>query len=201
MECIKPIRFLSNKEIKKSAETAYASLNRENIFPVPIDNIIEGMGFIIIPIHRLKMDMGIDAFINKRKELYIDYDSYMSNSYRYRFSMAHELGHFFLHSDIFNDIDDIPSFINFYNSTSPNVLDMIESQANTFASFFLCPYNHVKDAIQKFIIEPMIKAKITKDKTFIADAANYKIDAIAKYFMVSSQAMSIRLSKFFDKNI
>ncbi|GBR77045.1 hypothetical protein NO2_1501 [Candidatus Termititenax persephonae] len=201
MESINYVQNLAKEQIKKSAECAYNALNENDIFPVPIDRILEmRLGYRIIPILRLKMDLGIDSFITKDKELYIDENTYMAaNSQRYRFSLAHELGHIFLHGKLFENISCLADFISFYKTISGYILDTIEMQANSFASFFLCPYNRISTAIQEFIIKPFnnygIKEVSLSDIEEIA--YTYQIAKIAEYFAVSNQAMSIRMIKYF----
>ena len=204
METIKLVPDLSGKQIKNIAEKAYCDLNAEDLFPVPIDKILElKLGYSIIPIPRLKKDLDIDSFITKDKELYIDEEIYMAeNNQRYRFSLAHELGHITLHETLFKHINAIDDFVLFYKTTPDYILGKLESQSDRFASFFLCPYKYIDIAIRNFVIKPYADSgikNINKDKT--KEAVEYQIAKIANYFNVSSKAMMVRMARYFENNL
>lgn len=96
---------------------------------------------------------------------------------RKRFTIAHELGHFILHSKeqpIF--IDKTPSVM-FRNNSSSTGEDFKEREANAFAASLLMPKRLIEDEISK--------APNDFDKA---------ISYLAKKFEVSQQAMSFRLS-------
>ncbi|SHF82165.1 protein of unknown function [Flavobacterium fluvii] len=97
---------------------------------------------------------------------------------RKRFTVAHELGHFFLHSKnqpLF--IDKTPKIMYRNNASSTGEV-LIEREANAFAAALLMP--------QKLIIEEI-------DKLQENDASKI-ISKLADKFKVSEQAMSFRLS-------
>ncbi|WP_134385243.1 ImmA/IrrE family metallo-endopeptidase [Flavobacterium psychrophilum] len=96
---------------------------------------------------------------------------------RKRFTIAHELGHFILHSKeqpIF--IDKTPSVM-FRNNSSSTGEDFKEREANAFAASLLMP--------KKLIEEEILNAPNDFDKA---------ISYLATTFKVSQQAMSFRLS-------
>ncbi|WP_051199920.1 ImmA/IrrE family metallo-endopeptidase [Flavobacterium subsaxonicum] len=99
------------------------------------------------------------------------------NKNRYRFTIAHELGHFILHSKdqpIF--IDKKPTMM-FRNSASSTGEILKEREANAFAAALLMP--------KKLIID-----EINNAPNHIEDAISY----LSEQFGVSVQAMSFRLS-------
>jgi len=99
------------------------------------------------------------------------------NSNRVRFTIAHEIGHFILHSKeqpIF--VDKIPKVL-FRNSVSSSGSILKEREANSFAAALLMP----KELVEK---------EISKIPNHENDVINY----ISNKFGVSSQAMSFRLS-------
>ncbi|MDR2429152.1 MAG: ImmA/IrrE family metallo-endopeptidase [Candidatus Margulisbacteria bacterium] len=204
MDAINAKYNFSKKQIKDSAETAYKTLNSDDIFPVPIDEILEiRLGYSIIPIPRLKLDLDIDSFITKNQELYIDEAIYMArNNQRYRFSFAHELGHIFLHDTFFNNITCLNDLISAYKNISPDMLTNIETQANQFASFFLCPYGKIIWAIKNFVIKEFNDFGVQPANDDIEEAAlNFQISKIAGYFAVSNHAMTIRMINYFKNKL
>jgi len=68
----------------------------------------------------------------------------MSDTYyrRIRFSLAHELGYFVLHREIFESlkIEAWPDYYRFYNEVPNDQYRFLEDQANKFAGYFLTPH-------------------------------------------------------------
>lgn len=96
---------------------------------------------------------------------------------RQRFTIAHELGHFVLHSkDQPFFIDKMPKVMYRNNASTTGEIQK-EREANAFAAALLMPKDLVKDEINKCF--------------YGGDAA---IRHLAKEFKVSEQAMSFRLS-------
>lgn len=98
---------------------------------------------------------------------------------RKRFTIAHELGHYMLHrnaSKVF--IDSMPVF--FRDSTSGQGVERQEVEANAFAAELLMP-------------EQMIYQELKGRKIDVYDEQS--INGIAEQFGVSTQALTIRLTK------
>lgn len=68
----------------------------------------------------------------------------LHNPKRQRFTIAHELGHFYMHKDKNIDFEDTTFFRNLYNST-------IEYSANEFAANLLMPESSIREVIQSGI--------------------------------------------------
>ena len=96
---------------------------------------------------------------------------------RNRFTVAHELGHFFLHSN------NQPFFVNkmpkimYRNNNSSTGEDLKEREANAFAASILMPKELISEEIQK-----------------CTSSGEATIKQLAKTFKVSEQAMTFRLS-------
>ena len=96
---------------------------------------------------------------------------------RQRFSIAHEIGHFLLHEGKMY----VDARVNFRNALSSKAIDREEIAANAFAAELLMP--------EAFVIVE-IKKVVDKLETLDADIV---IEALARKFIVSIQAMGIRL--------
>lgn len=116
-------------------------------------------------------------FVIKNKKAVILYNKSHKNPQRLRFTIAHELGHYFLHSK------DTPLFIDSYpkvmyrNGLSSSGEDRKEREANAFAASILMP-----------------KVLIVKE---IEDSEDSTVDAVkhlAMKFKVSEMAMTYRLT-------
>lgn len=105
--------------------------------------------------------------------------------YRQRFTMAHELGHFLLHSDKIGDgVDDNVKYRsvpegNFYNQY---ISDSDEVEANKFAASVLMP-------------ERLLRSYIGNTPVSQLD-----IKYLANTFQVSPKAMEIRIKSLFNEN-
>lgn len=97
---------------------------------------------------------------------------------RQRFSIAHELGHYFMHKDLIgpDGVYDEPLWRRETMDRLPPEVQQRESEANRFASAILMP----DDALKSYLA--------SRDKSSIYD--------LAKEFVVSREAMSIRLKSF-----
>lgn len=113
--------------------------------PVPIEEILEfKLGFSIEPEWQLRDRTDAEAILlGDLKTIKIDNHCYFNEHLvkRLRFTLAHELGHFFLHNQEiqsfrFNSIED---WINFRKSIDEDDLEWFEKQANEFAGRLLVP--------------------------------------------------------------
>lgn len=105
---------------------------------------------------------------------------------RKRFTIAHELGHLFLHKNAVNY--DQGGIMLFRDGHSSEGTDHREVQANRFAAELLMP-------------EQDIRQDLAKEKTFdlMTDPNLLRplVDKMAKKYKVSEQAMSIRLTTLY----
>jgi hypothetical protein len=144
------VPFLEYEAIWKIADDFRdgPQLHGYNIPPIDVLYIIDVvLGFDVIPTPSLFADIRMDAAILPgQKEIYVDRDSMEEwegkdnwIEKRLRFSVAHELGHYFMHQDLlaeFNpaDLNQFKKWILKYGSNS-----RIELQADEFAGRFLVP--------------------------------------------------------------
>ena len=142
------------------------------------------------------------GILNIEKNYVILNSKGLNNYKRYRFTMAHELGHYILHSHLFKE-QGIVSVGESEETLSISINDSrrIEYQANLFASYLLMPM-----ALVATIYEHLFETIIHKDygdtlrplyynpmqpETF--ESYNNVVGSMAKLLGVSLQAMNIRL--------
>jgi len=111
------VPFLNNADIKSKADL-FRKTFWDNSIPIDIERIIDlRLKIDIIPIPNLQKLCDTDALIaSSWKSVYIDKYRYLDDRYqnRLRFSLAHEIGHFVLHKNIYESLS-IKSFSDFYN--------------------------------------------------------------------------------------
>jgi len=113
------MRHLTLREVEQRASDFLEKYNSKNVFPLPIDEIVEiELKIFVCAVPGIKSLLGIDGFISSDfSQITIDeslYDNYLN---RTRFTLAHEIGHFFLHRDWYqnNGPVDLKSYHKFYD--------------------------------------------------------------------------------------
>lgn len=186
------VPFTGDSEIKQKADALRRKLWGDKI-PVGVEEIIEiKLKIKIIPIPNLFELCSVDSQISSDfLSIIVDQVSYENNeSNRIYFSLAHELGHYILHKDLFSSfkIESVEDIMAFINNISEKQYFFLETQANKFASQFLMPREILSDA-RRNIIEAYKLGSM--DKKLVN---SYIADGIAKKFNVSSFAAELALN-------
>jgi Zn-dependent peptidase ImmA (M78 family) len=195
---IKP-RILQWKKIHEIAEDFRKRyVDPPHLVPIPIEEITEfKLRIEIWPLKNLKSKSDIEAFLsNNLKVISIDADLYNDDRYlnRVRYSLAHEVGHIFLHGDEIRscEFNNVEEWIAFRDEMDEDDLFWFEQQAYEFAGRLLVP---------KFRLEKELKLlnkKIEKFKTLAGDNHNDMIiqaisRSICDVFGVSEQVIKKRI--------
>ncbi len=130
------IPYLNKQKIADRAEEFLEEYYSERRFPVDVEEICDELGISILPISGLAKAKRIDAFISMDfMSIYVDAYEYEKESNRYRFSVAHELGHYFLHRKYYpSNVNEAEKWIKISQSILNNYA---EFQANYFAGSLL----------------------------------------------------------------
>ena len=93
------IPYLPYRVIGEKATSFLAEIGRLDSLPVDVESIIEcDLGLDIIPIPGLQRVIGAEAFLSSDlRGISVDQSVLENRINRYRFSLAHELGHLKLH--------------------------------------------------------------------------------------------------------
>ena len=126
--------------------------------PIPIENIIElKLELSIFPVKNLESGCEIDGSLSKDfKTILIDERTFEKSVKRARFTLAHEVGHYILHRDIFRKSGGFKTeqeFINFQNNLEDGEYKRLEIQAFRFAEEILFPKQELKKVVEKKVIE------------------------------------------------
>lgn len=111
-------------------------------FPVDVEGICDYLGIAIIPVNGLREELGVEAYTAVDfKTIYVDWSGYEDEGVRYRFSVAHEVGHYILHREFFSSLVES---LEEWRGLSPGCnYDYVEWQANYFAGCLLAPENEL----------------------------------------------------------
>lgn len=162
--------------IKKAEEIA-KKYNPETFIPFPFDVIEKEVGDLEIKIAKLKDDKLSGVLDYKNVDGTDKFRIFVNSSKpdsRIYFTIAHELGHYFLHREILKEkrlvVDSGDMVEMFRHDYALNTAE--EKEANNFAAALIMPAERVREVWYMF-----------KD-----------IEKCAEFFQVSKLAMSIRLS-------
>lgn len=192
------IKPLSNQQIREAADIVRLKFWGNKI-PVDVEHILElKLKISIIPSPGLNSQFSFDSFISSDwKNVYVDNASYNDDRYycRIRFSLAHELGHLFLHKELFESlkIKSFEDYQKFYKEVPNDQYNFLESQANKFAGYLLIPYEIMKQYRDKLLAEARKKLIGTELEHVDVDLISYIAGKMANIFNVSAQAMEIAL--------
>lgn len=226
------LRFIQNEEFEDEAVLLLAEYGREHEPvtdpPVPVDEIVELYLKLRLEIKDMKSLFGVDdihgaLWVNDRLigiDQRFDPEAIPAMRGRYRFTLAHETGHWRLHRKLFQrkanqhsllpDNADRPEYICRSSDTSP-----IEYQANRFASCLLMPREMLKRAWHEMrggTMDPLYLSDLQdqRQRILLAEAlrrssiktGEHAMDdmllenvsrPLAEKFEVSPEAMRIRL--------
>ena len=182
----------STKDISRRGEEFLKKYHPSLSVPIPIEEIIEFEFQIdIVPLHGLHRAFEIDGFTYDDLTT-ISVDAFVQESRpgRYRFTLAHEIGHVVLHRDFFleHTFSNINQWKEFVQSIPPRDYGVIEWQAYQFAGFILVPPRVLKVKYNAAI-------KLARDKGVLRGkhiepvARQYVANWLAKQFIVSSEVI------------
>lgn len=186
-------------DIKKIASNFLLKYNRTLKIPVLIEEIAEFKFDInIIPVPGLMDILKIDGFMSSNlKELEVDDYIYNNRPNRYRFTIAHEIGHIVMHADILKagKIRKIDDYLRFMEEIPEIEYSKLEYQANAFAGLVLVPDRSLHEDIDKhFFIVKRKWPESVKDSRLMWDVI---VSILAKKYGVSASVIDKRIQ--FDK--
>lgn len=189
---------LTYDQIREEAETFLDEYHRDRIPAVPIEAIVEfDLNIDVRPVTGLKSDLGVDAFLTNNLEwIYCDEWVILWAPERYRFSLAHELGHWWLHDELYETsrIHSVADFKRVVELISVDDYRLFESQANNFAGLILAPKAPLGDIFRQ-VRAKVIAAGVHSDQVERHPARAFVINEIAKRFEVSESVIEIRLER------
>jgi hypothetical protein len=192
------------EEIRARADQTLVKHHPSAEIPIPIEKIVEfGYDITIVPIPGLKQVHEIDAFIGKNLDtIHLDRSVFESRSpYRYRFSLAHELGHVELHREVYDQIhfDSTEEWQALLRQFPEYQRSALEFQAYDFAGLFLVPIEPLRQGMRHAIdiFERASEARGRKLdlKTQAHIAKPYVCTWLSKRFQVSDGVIDRRLAR------
>lgn len=169
--------------------------------PVDMEEIIEmELGLTIEPIAGLQRELDVDAFLRRDfSGVVVDLECFIDERYRnrFRFSLAHEIGHLVLHRDLFNGfpVNSIEDWRTFINSVPEGQYKNIELQANEFAGRLLMPRNVLIEEIDQCLLlieDPLLIEYLRKDPAAVLSRFSPRL---SRLFGVSEEVIQRRVER------
>ena len=189
--------FLSRASINKEVEKFVNQFGDGWEYPLDVELLAEDIGL------RLKLLPDIEQRYKQLamlsgdlKFIQIEESHFLNKRYvnRYRFSIAHELGHWYLHSNLFKKVEykNTSEWADFLCAIPDDEKGYLEIHANGFASELLVPTN---------LLIPKVREQTENIKAYIellpdadaTDTIDYIAPRIAPEFGVSEQTMINRI--------
>ena len=157
MDWEKEIPYLRPEAIRPQEDEFLTEHNPEVVLPLPLEQIVEfRLGINNVPVHGLQDRIQSVGYITSDlTEINVDQEVTERFPARYRWTLAHEVGHLLLHrhvyeSQSFRTADGWKVWI---RSIPDNIYRRLEAQANTIASQLLVPApalaEHFEDVVGK----------------------------------------------------
>lgn len=175
--------------------------------PIPIEYIIEfDLELRIQPLLHMYTIFKQSGFLNRdRTVIYVDEYQYDNLWEKYRFTLAHEVGHFLMHENIYKDLPTFNSeeeFLDWLFSRPNDQVKWFENHADWFAAQVLVPSEPLNEHCIELLEanREIYSGAIFTPHEFWSDASH----DLAESFQVNPLVMQIRLqqgdfiSKFAD---
>lgn len=205
----KHYRFDTIRQMADDVRSSYCK--DPNKIPIDVERIIEfGLGIEIRPIPNLKSSLDIDGFLsNDLKVIFVDGGTFSEPRFqsRMRFTLAHELGHFFLHKDFYGSVNfqSPQQWYQLIHDIDEGELSWYEAHANDFAGRLLVPRELLIAEIDQHKSQLETLTDMARKKGFEdnEEIFSYKqafiASKLAPKFLVSSKTMEIRIKKEYIK--
>jgi len=189
--------YLSYDKIRYKAEEFLLHQHPQRTIPVPIEEIVEfNLGRVSVPIPDLRRTCDVDGFLTgDLRSNMVDASLLAEQERRYRFTLAHEVGHLILHGDVYrrHAFHSISVWKAFMGKISDEEHRWFESHAYAFAGLVLVP----GDDLQRYLTKTMewIQRRGIFSETHREFAWDWIEDALAEQFSVSREVIHRRMDK------
>ena len=196
--------FTEDEEIAKHADGFLQKYHKSKSTPVPIEEIIDlDFNIDIIPVPGVQDLCDVEGFISPDfKAIYVDKYVYDNRPYRFRFTLAHEIGHLIIHKEKLSQIeidptDAVNSWARFLDEIDSRDHSKIEYQGYTFGGLILVPPNNLLEQFNANLpmVEPLVeeaKSMGASRHSYLKYAADHMATILSPIFDVSKDVL-IRL--------
>ena len=189
--------YISYYEIGKRTEIFLKQHHPSLEIPIPVEEIIElKLELNIFPFPRLYKDHGLSGFLSKdMSTIHVDEVQYNQYNEKYRYTLAHELGHYVLHRACYDELtfQSIEDYVRWRISEPAEEISWFETQGEWFASQLLVPAKQLLDVCKTVVAKH--KNEFKKLESIPDDIWSYIAIEIADYFDVNPPVVENRIKK------
>jgi len=138
---VRHITFSQYKSIAHNVLRQHAMLETK-ILPVNIELLLDKMNITVRPISGLYRDFGVNGALIKKiggYDIVIDEEHYEKKEFYYRFTLAEELAHFLVHTELLGGAQTLEDIQAFHRSLDDEQYKRMENQARNIANQLLLP--------------------------------------------------------------
>jgi len=189
--------YLTYRDVGKYAEDFLTKYHPALELPIPIEWIIEfNLGLNIVPIPYLYKTFKQSGFLSaNRKIIFIDEYQYDNFVEKYRFTLAHEIGHFVMHESMSEGLsfDSVQEYIEFMHLLPQSELYWYETQSDWFAEQLLVPTTQ----LEKFCIDLLEsnRNQFSEIQSLSYEFWSYASNELSDYFEVNPIVIDIRIQR------
>lgn len=122
---------------------------------MPIEEIVEfDLRLDVVPLPNLYRDFQIESWLSHdTRSIFVDLRQCEEMETRYRFSLAHEVGHLLLHADLYrgSKLSSFGDWLAFHEGLDPVLRDSMEWQARSLAGRILVPVPPLLERAQQLL--------------------------------------------------
>lgn len=191
------VPYLTYSEIGRRAREFLSQYHPTFEPPIPIEEIIDvKMGLDIVPFPNLWRDFGLSGYLSPdRKAIFVD--EFQADQYeeKYRFTLAHELGHYVLHESCYKNLPfrTPDEYIQWREAITAQNISWFETHGDWFAEHVLIPTDHLEDVCRQVAAQYQERIMTFKDNP--EDFWSYASNDIARYFEVNPPVVQNRIRK------
>jgi hypothetical protein len=195
------VPYLSDAHIV-SVACSFLEVNDLTSIPINIEHVIESnYRMDIVPLPNLQRVFDIEGFSTSDfSAINVDQFVYEQRYYRYRFTLAHELGHKVLHQKYLSEFkfSSIAEWKNMVDQINPSDRSKMEYQGYTFAGLVLVPQEFLKTEFkeQLRLLKPRIEQAQLNDLSrddYVHTVLDEITCGLSPRFEVSTDVLSRRI--------
>jgi hypothetical protein len=191
------IPYFSYADIGNRAQVFLTQYHPSFEIPIPIEEIVDvKLGLDIVPMPNLYKDFGLSGYLTRdRSAIFVD--QFQADNYeeKYRFTLAHEIGHYILHGSFYEDLpfQTPDEYVAWRLSVPPEDMSWFETHGDWFAGHVLVPTAPLEDICSKIVAK--YQNRFAQFQTIPDDIWSYISNEVALYFDVNPPVVEIRIKK------
>ena len=189
------IPYLTYADIGQKAQAFLNQYHPSFEIPIPIEEIIElKIGLNIFPFPRLFKDHGLNGFLSRDlTTINVDEFQFDQLNEKYRFTLAHELGHYVLHKSFYENLpmfETTDEYVKWRISVPSEEMTWFETHGDWFAEQVLVPTDRLTDICQEVVAK--YQDVFSNLDRIPDDIWSYISNEVASFFEVNAPVVEIK---------